>query len=629
MKFWRFGHQFSFTKPTDYLAQSEASFTKYRFFVKILSVSIAVEKHNNMPRFKLFSLLSFTGIILSLIFIVPVLALDDSDSNSLNARSTSQKMQLVLLLDTSSSMDGLIEQAKSQLWSTLVALSQTKKNGNPPILEMALYEYGNSRLNAASGYVKQVIPFTSDMDAVSAALFEMSTSGGEEYCGEVITQSLDDLAWEENSGAARIIFIAGNEGFDQGTTHFSNACAKSLEADVIVNTIFCGPCQTGINLHWKKGAELTGGHYSCIDQNQATVYVATPFDDELATLDSRLSETYLAYGASGVARQRQQQLQDSNAKLYGKSNTINRAAFKASSNYNNSSWDIVDAYAEDSTIVKRSANLPSNLVGKSTKEVKQYVEQLTQQRKEIRDQIKTLNRQRDAFIMQVKSSTQTTGSNLEDAMLKAVYEQAAKKDFVRTADGIIDSSSPATGMNTSEGNKTPYPSALVSLTDFAELVTEVAKDRDSRLLSLQEFIRMAKAPKTVVLDARSREMYAMRHVKGAINLPYTEFTEEMLSRLIPDPETRILIYCNNNFECDQIAFTSKIVMATTAQKRGVKPRLLALNIPTHLTLRGYGYQDIYELDELVDVKDPRMEGMWEGYRTWVLSAMPTEVRLGE
>ncbi|MFK8057990.1 MAG: rhodanese-like domain-containing protein [Saprospiraceae bacterium] len=577
-----------------------------------------------MQRFKLLLFLIFSGIMLSIVISGPVRAHEDADSGALKTRSTAQKMQLVLLLDTSSSMDGLIEQAKSQLWSPLVALSQTKKDGKAPVLEMALYEYGNSRLLATDGFVKQVIPFTSDMDAVSAALFELSTSGGNEYCGEVIVQSLEDLAWEQDPNAARIVFIAGNEGFDQGNTPFATACAKAMEADVTVNTIFCGPCQRGIQLHWKEGADLTGGHYSCIDQNQVTVYVATPVDKELAILDTRLNETYLAYGAGGAVRQRLQLEQDSNANVYGQSNATNRTSFKISSNYNNSSWDLVDAYAADSTVVKRASVLPAHLADKSVKEVKRQVEELTRRRKEIQEEIRAYSLQRDMYIEATKK--QTKGTDLEGAMLKAIYEQAAKKNFVRSDSGLLNTTEPATGGINTEPN---YPRARVSLTDFADLVAEVGKDRDDRLLSLQDFLVDASDPKTVVLDARSRNMYERRHIKGSINIPYTEFTEETLTRNIPDPETRILIYCNNNFTGDRVALASKVILQSVAQQRGVRPRLLALNIPTHVTLRGYGYQNIFELDELVDVMDPRMQGHWEGNRTWTLGAMPMEVGLGE
>ena len=159
-----------------------------------------------------------------------------------------------------------------------------------------------------------------------------------------------------------------------------------------------------------------------------------------------------------------------------------------------------------------------------------------------------------------------------------------------------------------------YPRAGVSLEDFSELIEELDTARKSRLLSLDKFLVAASDSATVVLDARSRDMYAGRHLAGAVNLPYTEFTVESLAAVIPDSSTRILIYCNNNFADDDRYFRSKRVGGNgrPARERGKTPRLLALNIPTHITLRGYGYLNVYELNELVKVTDKRLANQWGG-----------------
>ena len=56
------------------------------------------------------------------------------------------KIQVALLLDTSNSMDGLIDQAKSRLWNIVNTLTTLKYNGQAPQVEIALYEYGNNGL---------------------------------------------------------------------------------------------------------------------------------------------------------------------------------------------------------------------------------------------------------------------------------------------------------------------------------------------------------------------------------------------------------------------------------------------------------------------------------------------------
>src|SRR5262245_9072065 len=99
-------------------------------------------------------------------------------------------IQIALLLDTSNSMDGLIDQAKNQLWSVVNEFIRAKHDGRTPVLEVALYEYGNNGLPAQEGFVRQVLPMTDDLDAVSERLFALKTNGGNEYCGQVIRDAV-------------------------------------------------------------------------------------------------------------------------------------------------------------------------------------------------------------------------------------------------------------------------------------------------------------------------------------------------------------------------------------------------------------------------------------------------------
>lgn len=102
-------------------------------------------------------------------------------------------IQLAILLDTSNSMDGLIDQAKSQLWKIVAETGKARRNGMAPRIEVALYEYGNNSLSAMSGYVRQVVSFTRDLDILSEKLFELETNGGSEHCGQAIRKANDQL----------------------------------------------------------------------------------------------------------------------------------------------------------------------------------------------------------------------------------------------------------------------------------------------------------------------------------------------------------------------------------------------------------------------------------------------------
>lgn len=156
-----------------------------------------------------------------------------------------------------------------------------------------------------------------------------------------------------------------------------------------------------------------------------------------------------------------------------------------------------------------------------------------------------------------------------------------------------------------------YTKAYVSYDDFKSLVTEVENHRSERLVSLDEFLKMSKEENVVILDTRSDKRYERKHIKGAKHLDFTDFTQANINRLIPDPNTKILIYCNNNFEGDQVDFATKKSGPQTGSETQIlsnrKPVMLALNIPTYINLYGYGYRNVYELDELVNINDKRIE----------------------
>ncbi len=134
----------------------------------------------------------------------------------------------------------------------------------------------------------------------------------------------------------------------------------------------------------------------------------------------------------------------------------------------------------------------------------------------------------------------------------------------------------------------------ISYEGFLSLTREVEDYRAGRLVTLDDFNRMKAEPDTIILDTRSAAAFEMGHIYGAINLPFSDFTESKLADVIPSRETRILIYCNNNFSDD-----IEPIMLKSIQ--------LALNVPTFINLYGYGYVNIYELGDTVEMADPNVE----------------------
>lgn len=158
-----------------------------------------------------------------------------------------------------------------------------------------------------------------------------------------------------------------------------------------------------------------------------------------------------------------------------------------------------------------------------------------------------------------------------------------------------------------------YPPALVSYDDFRQLVAEVEPHRASRLVDLDTFLDMSRRRDVIVLDARPAYRYQRLHIQGARNLEFADFTQDTLRQLIPSFDTTILIYCNNNFAGNPEDFPSKVVLPVLAPDMSSAPAdpsapsmMMALNVPTYINLYGYGYRNVYELDELVAMDDPRI-----------------------
>lgn len=345
-------------------------------------------------------------------------------------KEANNTVKIALLLDTSNSMDGLINQAKAQLWDIVNKFTHAKcGNGTRPYLQIAIYQYGNDNLSSQEGYIQQVLDFSGDLDEISEKLFSLTTNGGEEYCGEVIQTSLKQLEWGKNPDHLKMIFIAGNEPFTQGKLAYTDAVTNAKEKDVIVNTIFCGNYDQGVNMEWKKGALLSGGEYIAIDHNKQVVHIDTPYDKAIIELNLKLNKTYISYGALGQSKMRMQATQDNNAMELQEEVAVKRAVSKSSSLYKNSKWDLVDATedAEFEISKIKNSDLPKELKGKSSSEIKKYIELKKTDRIKIKKEIQELNAKREAYI--AKNQKEGSQGELENAMLNAIKKQAEKKNY--------------------------------------------------------------------------------------------------------------------------------------------------------------------------------------------------------
>jgi len=139
----------------------------------------------------------------------------------------------------------------------------------------------------------------------------------------------------------------------------------------------------------------------------------------------------------------------------------------------------------------------------------------------------------------------------------------------------------------------PPANPLIDAAGFQQIVADLGATQETRRLDEAGFLAAMREPGVVLLDARSADRYAELHIDGAVNLPFTDFTAASLAAILPRPDTRVLIYCNNNFTGSPRAFASKAPAAS-------------LNLSTWAALAAYGYDNVWELGPLVSVDDTRL-----------------------
>jgi hypothetical protein len=263
---------------------------------------------------------------------------------------------------------------------------------------------------------------------VSEALFALTTNGGEEYCGRAIAEATRGLEWSTGSDDLKLIFIAGNEPFDQGVLDWHKAIADAKSRGIVVNVVHAGAEE---ERGWREAARLSGGELVMINQDQKILAISAPQDGEIEKLSMALNATYMPYGAIGTESAERQQAQDANAVAVKQGANVQRALSKASAAYNNATWDLVDATAGGLDPGKvASTDLPPALRGLSTGELRAKIVEAASQRAALKARIQTLNAERSTFVVRVEKERGLGGEKtLDAAVIAAVRAQAQKKGF--------------------------------------------------------------------------------------------------------------------------------------------------------------------------------------------------------
>lgn len=354
-------------------------------------------------------------------------------------QNNNRKVQVAILFDTSGSMDGLIDQAKSRIWSIINEISRLQYNGQQPTLEIALYRYGNDGLPQKDHFLEKILDLSTDLDLMSQKLFSLTTNGGSEYCGAVLGASLKELNWSNHPNDLRMIYIAGNEPFNQGPIDFKIECKKAADKDIFINTIYCGDYQQGIREGWQDGSSCTQGDYFNIDSDKKIAYIETPYDDEIQLYNDSLNRTYYGYGSMGLAKEESQTLQDRNAAAQAPAVATERAIVKSKKGaYKNASWDLIDGVDEGEINLAEmeDKDLPEEFRGKTDEEKTALLESKKLEREKYQAKIGELAQQRENFIAQEMKKRAASGDKTDDfgsSVNKSIEEKANASGYTKSA----------------------------------------------------------------------------------------------------------------------------------------------------------------------------------------------------
>jgi len=368
-----------------------------------------------------------------------------ADSRTERAPAAAKDIDLVLCLDVSGSMNGLIDSAKIKLWDIVNEMARLKPTPN---LRVALYSYGHSNYDAAKGWVKKDLDLTTDLDDVYKALNALTINGGEEYVGRVTHDALVDQKWSKEAGALKLVFVCGNEGAEQDKqVSLESVAARAKKDGVIVNAIYCGPATNAESRGWAAFADKCGGRFMNIDMNKAglQVVVKTEFDADILKLNEQLNGTYVAYGKEGKDRKENQAQQDANAAKAPSAPgvggaapvplaALERASSKAGALYKNSTWDLVDRLKNDKdfdiTKVKEE-DLCDEMKKLKPEERVAYVKRKAEERADLQKKIGELaaKRQKKVDEEAAKQPRSDSDKALDEAVKGVVRDQAKAKGF--------------------------------------------------------------------------------------------------------------------------------------------------------------------------------------------------------
>lgn len=336
------------------------------------------------------------------------------------------RVEVVFCLDTTGSMGGLIEGAKQKIWSICNQIAGGKPT---PDLKVGLVAYRDR----SDEYVTRVYELTDDLDAIHGHLRTFQAGGGGDT-PESVNQALHDavqkIKWSTDKKTLRIIFLVGDAPphMDyKDDVKYPDTCKKAVEKGIMINSIQCGSDMECTRV-WKDIAVKSEGSYAAIPQSGGVIAVRTPFDGELAKINSELADTTVAYGTRRLREAAAAKVAE--AKALAPAAAADRAGFGGKAGKGAVKGDLIDDLKEKKVELNRvkDEDLPEELRKlKTPKEREEYVQKVQQKRGDLQKKAADLDRKRAAFIAEELKKNKDKGKDSFDNNVLEMLRKQAKK----------------------------------------------------------------------------------------------------------------------------------------------------------------------------------------------------------
>ncbi len=345
------------------------------------------------------------------------------------------RIEVVFILDTTSSMSGLIQAAKEKIWSIATTMASAEQT---PDIKMGLVAFRDR----GDAYVTKVLDLSQDLDSMYAKLMDFNARGGgdgPESVNQALYDAVNRISWSKDENVYKVAFLIGDAPphMDYNDdVKFPASLEQAKQKGIIVNTIQSGQSHSTTPV-WKNIAQLGDGEYFQVENSGNAVAVETPFDKKLSELAASLEKTRLYYGDE-EAKESQKKKIEATSKLHEE---LSEAALARRATYNATAsgksnflgkGELVDAISSGRVELDDidKDDLPASLQALAPEEQMEIISDQSRRRDKIKNDIKKLSESRSDYIRQEIKAQGGASESLDEKIFGAVKEQAKLKGLI-------------------------------------------------------------------------------------------------------------------------------------------------------------------------------------------------------